>query len=477
VTRSVRATLVGAFVVALHGVFLITPVAAAPQNYVQNAGFEDLCDTSGTPCHWPGATTSTTAHTGSRSLAVGTTGVISDCFPTTGTQWDVRWWHRANGATTTSPDQIRVWFYSDATCGRLLALSEFNAALNEADWTDHGMNSIVGGTNGSIRVEARQGANAGGQPPALFDDILIRIQDQQRPSGTISIDAGAQYAASRNVTLSLNATDDWGVTAYRLSDGDEGVCVNSYPTVPVAEQTSYSASVSWTLTGREGPNQVCVQYLDERGNVSSIAMDTIVLDSLPPLLAITSPADGAVYEPTDDVRAAYSCSEPAFASGVATCDPTTFRGSTINMAPGVHTFSLTSRDNLGHEASTSVTYRVLSRWVFGGFQSPVNGNGVTNIARAGRTIPLRWHVADTTGSPVTNLTGVTVSSDNYECGATSAGDGIEEYDVGGSGLQNLGGGDYQFNWATPTAYAGTCRILHLDLGDGIQRDAIFRFTR
>jgi len=33
----------------------------------------------------------------------------------------------------------------------------------------------------------------------------------------------------------------------------------------------------------------------------------------------------------------------------------------------------------------------------------------------------------------------------------------EEYAAGASGLQNLGGGNYQINWKTDKAYTGQCR--------------------
>jgi len=53
---------------------------------------------------------------------------------------------------------------------------------------------------------------------------------------------------------------------------------------------------------------------------------------------------------------------------------------------------------------------------------------------------------------------------------------IEEYSQAASGLQNLGGGAYQFNWATPKSYASSCKTLHLDVA-GVDHTADFRFTK
>ena len=41
--------------------------------------------------------------------------------------------------------------------------------------------------------------------------------------------------------------------------------------------------------------------------------------------------------------------------------------------------------------------------------------------------------------------------------------------------QNLGNGYYPFNWKTSKSYAGSCKTLLLNLGDGTSRTAAFQF--
>lgn len=54
-------------------------------------------------------------------------------------------------------------------------------------------------------------------------------------------------------------------------------------------------------------------------------------------------------------------------------------------------------------------------------------------------------------------------------------DAIETY-AGGSGLQYLGAGNWQFNWKVPKSYPGQCRVLRLDLADGATLyTAVFQF--
>jgi hypothetical protein len=115
--------------------------------------------------------------------------------------------------------------------------------------------------------------------------------------------------------------------------------------------------------------------------------------------------------------------------------------------------------------------------VFTGFFSPVNDDPTLNTAKAGQTIPLKWHLEDVFGNPITDLASVAVSVTHLDCTAGSTADAVEEYARGTSGLQNIGDGHYQFNWATPKNYAGSCKTMRLDLGDGITQTALFQFTK
>jgi hypothetical protein len=114
---------------------------------------------------------------------------------------------------------------------------------------------------------------------------------------------------------------------------------------------------------------------------------------------------------------------------------------------------------------------------FIGFDSPVENPPAVNLAIAGRTIPLKWRLLDSDGEPVTDLASaqVTTTLSPILPGATV--DPVEEYATGKSGLQNLGNGYYQYNWATPKSYAKTARTLTLDLGpQGGTHELLFTFS-
>ena len=125
--------------------------------------------------------------------------------------------------------------------------------------------------------------------------------------------------------------------------------------------------------------------------------------------------------------------------------------------------------------------RALNSWNFTGFDNPVDNSTpitiVLNSVKAGRAIPLKWKLATVSGAAVTSLTNAVITVENFQCGLASTTDEIEQTAAGESGLQNLGSGRYQLNWKTNTAWAGSCKLMHLDFGDGIKHDAYFKFAK
>jgi hypothetical protein len=115
---------------------------------------------------------------------------------------------------------------------------------------------------------------------------------------------------------------------------------------------------------------------------------------------------------------------------------------------------------------------------YSGFFPPVSNPPAINVVKACQAIPVKWMITDANGigvidpSSFNNLNSYPVS-----CG-TWSGDSsvtITASATGSSGLQNLGNGNWQFNWATSSTYAGTCRILVLTLNDGSSHQANFQF--
>jgi hypothetical protein len=118
------------------------------------------------------------------------------------------------------------------------------------------------------------------------------------------------------------------------------------------------------------------------------------------------------------------------------------------------------------EGSDMESHTILVKYDFDGFYAPVDRPNTMNVSKAGQAIPLKWTLKNADGTPVTDLVSVTIKTVAISCDQTVALDPVEEYAGSTSGLLNLGGGRYQYNWKTVSGYAGTCKSIALVFGSG-----------
>jgi hypothetical protein len=221
-----------------------------------------------------------------------------------------------------------------------------------------------------------------------------------------------------------------------------------------------------TIGRADGQNKVIDGGCQNNAGLFTSASLTYNFDGTKPTL---SPS----VSPNPVLRGASATASPGAGdnlSGVdsSSCDPVDT--STL----GAGSVNCTATDLAGNSNSALASYTV--GLGFDGFLDPIDMNMI-NVAKAGQTIPLKFHLYDANG-PVSDLGSVSVTSQVINCmSLNEASDAVEEYAAGGSGLQNLGLGNYQFNWKTAKTYAGTCERVHLDAGDGISHTADFQFTK
>ena len=134
-------------------------------------------------------------------------------------------------------------------------------------------------------------------------------------------------------------------------------------------------------------------------------------------------------------------------------------------AVGRRSVSVPGSDRAGRTAADDCAYRV--DYGFAGWDSPVDGGATRNVVTAGQAVPLKWRPLDAADLPVTSIGAVSLTSVAHGCTNGAVQDPLEVTAAGGSGLQNFGDGSYQPNWKTPKTYAGSCRTLRMDLGDGV----------
>ncbi|MDP8961871.1 MAG: PxKF domain-containing protein [Actinomycetota bacterium] len=144
----------------------------------------------------------------------------------------------------------------------------------------------TGGGGGDTGGGDTGGGDTGGEEPT----------DTEAPTGaSISINGGAAWTndAEGNVTADLSASDNVGVTSYRLAESSTGLDAASDVTVTPAAASLSLSNVAFTLTGAEAAaKEVWLRVCDAAGKCAE-ASDTIGWDHTAPTVAYTSASPGA----------------------------------------------------------------------------------------------------------------------------------------------------------------------------------------
>jgi hypothetical protein len=164
----------------------------------------------------------------------------------------------------------------------------------------------------------------------------------------------------------------------------------------------------------------------------------------------------------DTHTAEFDCGSGIYSAAVSATSP--FGYSCPFNSIGQYTIRVKITDDDGGYDEESHTITV--KYNFIGFFAPVDRPTTYNVSKAGQAIPLKWRLTDASGLGITDLTGVVVQAVGIDCSLGTTQDQLEEYATGATGLQNHGNGYYQFNWKTPTEYAGSCKSIVLVFGSG-----------
>jgi hypothetical protein len=140
---------------------------------------------------------------------------------------------------------------------------------------------------------------------------------------------------------------------------------------------------------------------------------------------------------------------------------------------GTTTINVTAVDPSGNTATGSFTVTVLHN--FSGFLQPVDGLPTLNVINAGQAVPVKFSLSGNKGLNIFAV-GYPVSG-QIACADNEPGSDIEEtVFAGGSTLSYNSSADlYTYVWKTDKAWKGTCRIFAVQLNDGIDHFAKFRF--
>jgi Tol biopolymer transport system component len=304
------------------------------------------------------------------------------------------------------------------------------------------------------------------QTSGCVDQSITADQPKTGYSCTATSAGGTTGPVTVTIGRDATAPDVHTTVLPSTPDGDNG-----WYLAPVAlaysctDATSGMASCPQNTTVGEGAAQVVpATGTDRAGNTRTVTSGPYDVDLTDPTVTCQS-EPAFVLGQTGHVSATVTDTGSGPAAPLVTA-----AADTSSVGSGGAT--VTGADVAGRTATGECGYRV--HYGFTGFQAPVD-NGVVNVAKAGTAIPLKWRLTDHSGNPVLDLTSVRITSAGHTCDGGAPEDAIEEVASGASGLQNLGGGNYQINWKSPKNYAGTCRTLHLDFDEGLTHNAEFRF--
>ena len=175
-----------------------------------------------------------------------------------------------------------------------------------------------------------------------FSTAPARADD---PAGSVTINAGADYAASIQVTLTLQAP----FTAEQMRLSHDGSAWNDWE--------DFAATRDWTLQSGDGEKAVYGQFYDG-SQFSDVYSDTIVLDTTPPTVTVEIAA-GAYAVNTTTVTVTVAGSDAT--SGMNTLEWSDDGSTWVDAAPfvaGTYARTLVTSTYDGPDFGPHVTYGV-----------------------------------------------------------------------------------------------------------------------
>ena len=278
-----------------------------------------------------------------------------------------------NGTVNANEQSITAWFNYGITSGSYTGTSTTQSVSGSSDTTvSIDISGLSSSTRYYYRIAAQNSAGTSYGSEASF--ITSAPPDTTAPSGSITISrpgySDASYTNSTTITLTLSATDNIGVTGYYISDSSSTPSASASVWTSVTSTTSYSGTVSYSLSSGEGGKTIYVWYKDAAGNVSNSASDTIILDTTAPTVNITSPTTDTTYTTTSStISLSGSASDSSSGIDSSSLKWSNNRGgngsvrggaswtttSDISLSSGDNTITVTANDEAGNSGTDTIT--------------------------------------------------------------------------------------------------------------------------
>lgn len=184
--------------------------------------------------------------------------------------------------------------------------------------------------------------------------------DLTRPAGSMAIEGGNRFTASRDVMLSFTASDDYGIGRVMLSES---------PLFYRAEWLDFNETMPFTLSSGEGKKTIYAKLRDRSGWESAPFNATITYDELPPAGQLTID-DGGGYTRKTSVQLAINATDVSGITEMKLGNSANFEGAAwmvfqprlaweLTSQEGPHTVFLALKDEVGHVSGTITAQVVL----------------------------------------------------------------------------------------------------------------------
>jgi len=218
-------------------------------------------------------------------------------------------------------------------------------------------------------------------------------------------DNAGNVETSRAITIKLDKTppsitSSRAPTANGIGWNNSGVTVSFQCADSLSGLAAGSPPGPTTLSSQGAGQSVSRTCQDLSGNTSTSTVSGINIDTTPPTIGITTPANGVTYSANQSVNAAYACNDAV--SGVATCSGSVPSGSKIDTAPSgvstTNTFTVNATDVAGNPASQLVSYQVSCHYVALGISPSIAARGslvkvtgtIMSCTNAAQTVSLKF---------------------------------------------------------------------------------------
>lgn len=150
----------------------------------------------------------------------------------------------------------------------------------------------------NVSVEATNEAGTKGSADAsTVDGLKLVVKETVAPVITIVSPTAGAYVANSKQPVVFNITDETGGSGVDISTlvvKQDGAAVAAANITHTAIANGYSVTYTPSAALRDGSHTVTINCKDHDGNAAAEKSTTYTVDTVPPTLNVTSPADGLI---------------------------------------------------------------------------------------------------------------------------------------------------------------------------------------